>query len=240
MTRTLTIGIIGDLDPAFPPHAATDGAIDHAAARLGVQVEREWLPTAAVEADLAPVLAKDALWIAPGSPYRSMAGALRALRHARESGVPVLGTCGGCQHMLIEYARSVVGIEDAQHAESDPYASRLILTPFACSPAGRTLPVTLARDSQVASLYGTTQVDERYYCNFGLNPEYRRPLEEAGLRFSGWDADGDVRVLELPGHPFYVGTLFVPQQRSTPATPHPIVLGLVEAAQRVLTFTMRS
>jgi CTP synthase (UTP-ammonia lyase) len=126
----------------------------------------------------------------------------------------------------------VLGIEDAQHAEYDPYASRLILTPFACSPAGQTMPVTLAPESKVASLYGRTQVSERYYCNFGLNPAYRRPLEEAGLRFTGWDADGDVRVLELPAHPFYVGTLFVPQQRSTPDEPHPIVLGLVEAARR--------
>lgn len=231
MVRKLSIGIIGNFDSAFPPHPATNAAIAHAGARLGIEIEFDWLPTERLEHDLRSAQAMDALWCAPGSPYRSMAGALRALRYARESRVPTLGTCGGCQHIIIEFARSVLGIEDAQHAEYDPYASRLIVSELACSPAGQTMPVTLEPGSMVAALYGTTRVSERYYCNFGLNPEYRGELERGGLRIAGCDDEGEMRVLELAGHPFYIGTLFVPQMQSTPEAPHPLVVGLLQAAR---------
>jgi CTP synthase (UTP-ammonia lyase) len=144
--------------------------------------------------------------------------------------VPTLGTCGGFQHMVLEYARNVLGFEDAAHAEYDPDASRLFLMPLACSPAGKALPITLEPGTRAAELYGATEVVEQHYCSFGINPGYREPLVDGGLRVAGVDADGDFRVLELPGHPFYVATLFVPQMRSTPDRPHPLVTGFLEAA----------
>jgi CTP synthase (UTP-ammonia lyase) len=228
MTEALTIGIVGDRDPDFPPHAATDAALAHAGEQLGVDVRPQWIPTERI--DMAAVEAADALWCAPGSPYRSIDGALAALRLGRERGVPTLGTCGGCQHMLLEFARGVLGFADAQHAEYDPYASRLFVTPLTCEVAGRTMRVTIEPGSRAADLYGgALEVDEQYYCNFGLNPDYRGLLEDGGFRITGRDADDDARVFELAGHPFYVATLFVPQMLSEPGRPHPIVAGLVRA-----------
>jgi CTP synthase (UTP-ammonia lyase) len=228
----LTVAVIGDFDDTFTPHLATDDALRHAAAHLGVAVDIRWLATEALESDLADLRTAGALLCAPGSPYRSLPGALRALRHGREHGVPTLGTCGGCQHIVIEYARNVLGFADAQHAEYDPYASRLFVTELACSPAGQTMPVTLVPGSTAALLYGEEKTEERYYCNFGLNPEHQRALHEGGLRVSGTDENGEARVLELPGHPFYLATLFVPQARSAPDRPHPLITGLLEAALR--------
>jgi CTP synthase (UTP-ammonia lyase) len=230
-TAALSVAVVGDRDPAFAPHAATDAALAHAAAALGVEVRVRWAPTAPLERDLGPVATADALWCAPGSPYRSLRGALAALRHGRERGVPTLGTCGGCQHMIIEYARHVLGVQDAAHAEYDPYASTLFVSELTCSLAGRTMAVRLEPGSRVAALYGATLVHERYYCNFGLDPARRRELEDGGLRVSGVDADGEARVLELPDHPLYLATLFVPQARSTPERPHPLALGLLQAAR---------
>jgi len=221
MTST-RIGIVGERDPAFPPHIATDAALEHCAEALGVELQVDWIPT---DEELPAV---DAIWCAPGSPYRSLDGALAALRHGRERGIPTLGTCGGCQHMLLEFARGVLGIVDAQHAEYDPYASRLFVTPLTCEVAGRTMHVTLDPDSRLYG--GATDVEEQYYCNFGLNPDYRGRLEAGGLRVTGEDADGEPRVFELDDHPFYVATLFVPQTRSAPGRPHPVVDGLVRAA----------
>jgi CTP synthase (UTP-ammonia lyase) len=132
--------------------------------------------------------------------------------------------------MIIEYARNVLGFEDAQHAEYDPYGSRLFVSELACSLVGRTMPVSLDPGSGAAALYGTTRVQEQYYCNFGLNPEHQRTLDEGGLRVVGFDDDGEARVLELPEHPFYLATLFVPQTRSTPEQPHPLVTGFLQAA----------
>jgi CTP synthase (UTP-ammonia lyase) len=220
-----TIAIVGERIAGFPPHAATDAAIAHSAAALGVQVDARWIAT---DEELPAV---DAIWCAPGSPYRSLDGALAALRHGREQGVPTLGTCGGCQHMLLEFARDVLGIADAQHAEYDPYASRLFVTPLTCEVAGRTMHVTLDPASRLYG--GETDVQEQYYCNFGLNPEYRAQLDAAGFRIMGVDADGDARVFELDEHPFYVATLFVPQMRSEAARPHPVVTEFVAAAATV-------
>jgi CTP synthase (UTP-ammonia lyase) len=226
----LSVVVVGDYDPALQPHLATDEALRHSADLLGVRVNVRWLPTPPLETDLSAVAGADAVWCAPGSPYKSLDGALAALRHAREQGTPALGTCGGCQHMVLEYARNVLGFADARHAEYDPYASRLFISELTCSLAGQTMPVELTPGSAAAALYGADKAEERYYCNFGINPEYQRLLHDSGLRVTGTDATGEARVLELDGHPYYLATLFVPQVRSTPRAPHPLVTGLLRAA----------
>ncbi|HVY78334.1 MAG TPA: hypothetical protein VG898_07500 [Solirubrobacterales bacterium] len=227
----VTVGVIGDYQHDFPPHPATNLALEHAAAALPIELDVRWLSTTAL-VDLSPAaLARhDALWCAPGSPYRSLGGALRAIRLARELDLPLLGTCGGFQHMVLEYARNVLGVEDAQHAEYDPYASKLFISVLRCSLAGRTMSVRLTADSLAGRLYGKREVSEQYYCDFGLNPDHQRDLESAGLRVVGTDQDGEARVIELPEQRFYLATLFVPQLSSRPNAPHPLVTALLETA----------
>lgn len=231
MARGISVGVIGDYDPEFPPHPATDAALAHAASALGVEVAVRWHATDSLaDADLAGLLVEDALWCAPGSPYRSLDGALRAIRFAREGDVPLLGTCGGFQHIVIEYARNVLGFEDAQHAEYDPYASQLFISELACSLAGKTMEVRIEAGSRAAGFYGRTEASERYYCNFGLDPEHQRLLHDGGLRVVGVDQDGEARVLELPDRRFFVATLFVPQLSSSPGAPHPLITAFLRAA----------
>ena len=230
-----SIGIIGEHDPRNATHVATDGALGHAAASLGASVEATWVSTADVPtagpASTGAALARfDGLLIAPGSPYRSLDGALRAVEHARNANIPLLGTCGGLQHVIIEFARNVLGVADAQHAEYDPYASTLFVTPLSCSLAGQALTVDVRAGTRAAAAYGSARVTERYYCNFGLNPAYVGDLVAAGLRISGVDDRGEVRIVELPDRRFFLATLFVPQARSTPAEPHPLVTAFVAAA----------
>jgi CTP synthase (UTP-ammonia lyase) len=225
----LNVAVIGDLDESYPPHIATNAAISHSAGALGMDASVTWLATEALAADLDSVASADVLWCAPGSPYRSLAGALAALRFGRENAVPTLGTCGGCQHIIVEFARNVLGFNDAQHAEYDPYASRLFVSELTCSLAGQTMAVTLRPRSIARCCYGTSRVDENYYCNFGLNPAYRQRLEAGGLRITGVDDDNEARVFELAEHPFYVATLFVPQTRSTVEAPHPLVTAFLSA-----------
>jgi CTP synthase (UTP-ammonia lyase) len=223
--------VIGDYDPTLAPHPATAAALEHAAAALGVAVEIRWHGTEALlDAELERELAHDGLWCAPGSPYRSLDGALRAVRFAREQDLPLLGTCGGFQHVVIEYARNVLGFADAQHAEYDPYASNLFISELTCSLAGQTMAVSLLADSLTARSYGATEATELYYCNFGLNPEHQQLLDDGGLRVVGVDQDGEARVLEHPNHRFYVATLFVPQSSSSPGSPHPLISAYLRAA----------
>jgi CTP synthase (UTP-ammonia lyase) len=132
--------------------------------------------------------------------------------------------------MVLEYARNVLGFHDAQHAEYDPYASRLFVTQLTCSLVGREMRLSFVAGSRVATIYRALEATEAYYCDFGVNPEHAALLGAGPLRITGSDAEGEARVIELPGHPFFVGTLFVPQTRSTPGAPHPLVTAFVEAA----------
>jgi len=220
------IGILGDYRPDNTTHTATDAAFRHAADALGTGIEATWLATDEpyVHADFHGFLC------APGSPYKNLANVLAGIRYAREHQVPFLGTCGGFQHLILEYARNIMHLVDAAHAESDPYASRLVVTPLSCSLVGRTMEVVLAPDSQAALAFGAERSLENFYCNFGLNPEYEAALEDAGLRISGRDQNGESRVVELASHPFFLGTLFVPQARSTPDWPHPLIVAMCRAA----------
>jgi CTP synthase (UTP-ammonia lyase) len=124
---------------------------------------------------------------------------------------------------VIEYARTVLGITDAAHAESDPYASCLFITSLSCSLVGKTMEVALEPGSKAAVACRATQSMESFYCNFGLNPQYQEELEKHGLEITGKDQNGEARIAELAGHPFFMGTLFVPQARSTKGHPHPLI-----------------
>jgi CTP synthase (UTP-ammonia lyase) len=142
---TTSLAIVADFDSGSKSHAATNAAIAHSAAALGVVVDYQWIGTAELtrSGGLERLAESRGIWIGPGSPYKSMEGALSAIRLARERGIPLLGTCGGFQHIIVEYARQVLGLDDAEHEESAPQASRLFISRLACSLAGRTLTITL-------------------------------------------------------------------------------------------------
>jgi len=215
------IALLGEYTPTFPPHAATNAAIEHSRNLLGVDINATWVSTE----DIDPTLFEQysGLWVAPGSPYKNMELMLWAIRYARENNIPCFGTCGGFQHMVIEYARNVLGFKDAQHAEYDPYASNLFISQLECSLAGREMQLNFAPESHIAAIYGGLSATEHYYCNFGVNPDCIDALKRGPLHISGSDAEGEIRVIEHPDHPFFIGTLFVPQARSTPEQPHPLV-----------------
>jgi CTP synthase (UTP-ammonia lyase) len=134
--------------------------------------------------------------------------------------------------VLVEYARNVLGAEGAEHAETSPDAPDLVVTPLSCSLWGQEHPVTLVPGTRAAGLYGVESAAEDYFCSYGLSPEYRPRMEESGLRVSGVDEEGEPRIVELDGHPFFVATLFCFQTRSRPEEPHPLVAGFVDAARQ--------
>jgi CTP synthase (UTP-ammonia lyase) len=221
------IAILGEFDLEFPPHPATNAAIVHSCQQLGVEVRGVWLSTQDIH--LKSLKEYAGMWVAPGSPYKNLEKTLSAIRYARENRVPCFGTCGGFQHIVIEYARNVLGYRDAQHAEYDPYASTLFVSSLTCSLAGREMSLRFDPGSKVAQIYGALQVQENYYCNFGVNPDVVQLLKKGPMQFVGSDSEGEIRVLELPDHPFFVATLFVPQTRSQTDRPHPLVTAFLRA-----------
>ncbi len=97
---------------------------------------------------------------------------------------------------------------------------------------GHAQRVAIVPGTRAAELYRVADTTEDYYCNYGVNPEYRRRLEDGGLRVSGLGGDGEIRIVELSGHPFFLATLFLPQARSAPQRPHPVLVGFAAAASR--------
>ncbi len=166
MQAVYRIGVVGDHREGNPTHQATNDALDDASVVLGHECQVTWLGTAGLERHGVDVLARfDGLVLAPGSPYESTRGALDAIEWARTNDVPLLGTCGGFQHIVIEFARNVAGIEDAAHAELDPDASKLVISALRArsrADVRRDLARRLGR-----AAYGSHDATERYYCSFG-------------------------------------------------------------------------
>lgn len=222
----IRIGVIGDYNSENETHTSIAESLRHARGDVVVQ----WVPTELVsETDLSIF---DGIWCAPQSPFRSFAGALAGIRYAREHGVPFLGTCAGFQHAVIEYARNVTGIPEAASEEYSSDRTALLISRLECSLYGKQLPISLVPGSMAASFYGADLVHERYYCNFGLNPEYESLLSKSGLIFSGRDDTNEVRVVELDPamHPFFMATLFIPQVGSKAGAPHPLIQAFAQAA----------
>ncbi len=221
------IALLGEFTPTFKPHIATNAALEHSGAFLGIDVEAVWVSTEHIKPSLFSEFS--GIWVAPGSPYQNLEKTLWAIRHARENQIPCFGTCGGFQHIILEYARNVLNFQDAQHAEYDPYASELFISQLPCSLVGREMKLEFVPGSLVAQIYGSLSAMEQYYCNFGVNPHKVGLLKGGSLQISGSDAEGEIRVIELPKHPFFLGTLFVPQTSSTPEVPHPLVTAFIQA-----------
>jgi len=188
----------------------------------------------------------DGVCVPGGFGVRGIEGKLGALTYAREHKIPTLGLCLGLQCMVIEFARSVVGLTDADSSEFDPGTSEPVIATMAeqrhivggDGDLGGTMrlglyPAQLTDGSLVRTLYGVSHVDERHRHRYEVNNTYRDQLHDAGLRFSGLSPDGQlVEYIELPTgvHPFYVATQAHPELRSRPTRPHPLFAGLVAAA----------
>jgi len=221
----MKIAIIGEFDKNFRPHVATNEAIEHSRSLINLKFVAEWVSTEYVEMNLEQILKKYVgFWIAPGSPYKSMKGALDLIQYTRVNKIPTIGTCGGFQHMVIEFARNVLKVEEAEHAEYNPYASKLVVNPLSCDLKGEPLEIEIInKKSKTYSIYQSDTIKEKYYCNFGLNPEYQSLFDKNGFKIVGSDKHKEARIVELENHPFFIATLFVPQDNSTKEKPHKLI-----------------
>ena len=227
MSSPLRLSLIGDYRADAVAHQAIPSAIERAARWLNIPVEAEWIATD--QLDQTDLTRSDAVWVVPGSPYRNDAGVFETIRWARESGKPFLGSCGGFQYAVIEYARNVSGWHDAHHAETDT-GGRMVIAPLSCSLVEQRGIVKFKAGSRIARAYGTLESDEGYHCNFGVNPDFIEALDDNMLRITAWDEAGDVRGMELPDHPFFVATLFQSERAALQDKESPLVIAWLQAA----------
>ena len=226
----MRIALVGDHDTSVKAHRAIPLALQRAREATGHAIEWEWLNTTDLRDDVSPQLASfGGIWCVPASPYTNTAGAIAAIRFARESGRAFLGTCGGFQHALLEYAEAVWGVSRPAHAETHPHDADPVIAPLACELVERAEEVHFTPGSTLARLYDAPTAVEEYHCRYGLSPRYREHLRNGQLRATALDANGDVRGVELDGHPFFVATLFQLERSALAGRNHPVVAEFVNA-----------
>ena len=229
------IALVGDRSANVRAHARIPTLIDALLQRDGIALDSYWIATPDVAGcDLGRF---DAIWLLPGSPYDSADGAIAAVRTAREQRLPFLGTCGGFQYALLEFARDVCGLSAVENAEVTPEADAHLIVQLECSLKGHEEAVMIVPGTRTAKISGPGRRTERYHCDYGLNPAYLERLSQGGLVFSGFDDSGQVRIAELPGHPFFIGTLFQPELHGDGTRPHPVIVAMAAAATEHATAT---
>jgi CTP synthase (UTP-ammonia lyase) len=226
-----SIALVGDYSPEVTAHRAIPRALELAVRDTGTKATWTWVQTRDIRDAARDLAGFAAVWVVPASPYENTDGALAAIGWARETRRPLLGTCGGFQHTLIEFARNVAGLAGADHAETNPDGATLVVTRLRCSLVEKSGDVHFTPGSRLHRIYGRSAADERYRCNYGLNPAHRATLEKAGLRFTAHDENGEARAAELPAevHPFFIGTLFQPERAALRDETPPLVRAFVAA-----------
>jgi CTP synthase len=240
--HTVRIGIVGKYVNMPDAYLSVAEAVRHAGFEHRARVELHW-----IDAELVPehvdeerLCALDGIIVPGGFGERGVEGMVAAAGIARRCEIPYLGICLGLQVAVVEFARNVAGLESANSTEIDATTPHPVIALMAeqndVVDMGGTMrlgayPAMLEAGSQIAKLYGTEVVSERHRHRYEFNARYRRRLEDAGMRCSGSSPDGRlVEFIELPEHPYLVGTQAHPEFKSRPDRPHPLFLGLVDAA----------
>ncbi|WP_130905020.1 MULTISPECIES: CTP synthase [unclassified Pseudomonas] len=224
---TIRVGLIGDRDLSVTAHRAIEQALPLTAAAMGISIEYEWLATDSINP--AHLLSFNGLWCVPASPYRDTEAVLAAISYGRKEAIPFLGTCGGFQHALLEYARNALGWRDAEHGELPSQGGRAVIAPLTCALVETQQSIRLAEGSRIAKAYSAPRIQEGYRCRYGLNPQFAAELLEGSLRATGWDEDGEVRAVELMGAAFFVATLFQPERVALEGQTPPLVRSWLQA-----------
>jgi CTP synthase (UTP-ammonia lyase) len=230
MTPSL-IALVGDYNPEVVAHRAIEKCFSLARQLRSRSIESQWVYTESIVPGDAGVLKPfSGIWCVPASPYKNTEGALWAIHYARTRSIPFLGTCGGYQQALLEYARNVLGLKSANRAEIDPTASLPLLDRMECDLIEQSQKVVVT-DTEFQRVYGAASGLEGFHC-FGLNPKYEHLFAESALEIVARSEDGQARALRLKEHPFFVGAQFQPECRSLTGSIHPLIAAFFSAAER--------
>jgi GNAT superfamily N-acetyltransferase len=230
--KSARIALIGDFNPDAIAHQAINRSVEIARASNNHSVEAVWIATDSILPEEESRLAGfDGFWCVPASPYKNTAGAMWAIHFARTRSIPFLGTCGGFQHAVLEFARDVLRLTGADHEELEPGTALPLIHRLSCSLVEKSQRVIATEGGKYAAICGTAATDEGYRCNFGLNPTYEHLFKSGSLEIAARSTDGEVRAVELRGHPFFLATLFQPERWSLRGELHPLMRAFFASAR---------
>jgi len=240
----VTIGIVGKYVEYEDSYKSLKEALVHGALAHNLKLRLNWVEAEGLEAGqqaCAEQLAEyDGILVPGGFGKRGIEGMLQAIRYARENKVPYFGICLGMQTACIEFARNVCGLEEANSSEFDPATNHRVIYKLrelrGVEELGGTMrlgawPCKIEPDTLAHRIYGQSEISERHRHRYEFNREYEETLTAAGLKISGSTPDGTyVEIVELPGHPHFIGCQFHPEFKSKPLEPHPLFRTFVGAA----------
>ena len=241
-SRKVTIGLVGKYVQLHDAYLSVAEALRHAGYSLDAHVEIEWIDseTLTPETCEAALAHLDGIIVPGGFGDRGIQGMILAAQYAREHHVPYFGICLGMQIAVIEYARNVAGIQDANSGEFAPDCAHKVIDFMPGQSEeidkGGTLrlgsyPCVVASDTTMRRCYGLDLIQERHRHRYEFNNDFRDALTGAGLTLSGTSPDGRlVETVELSDRPFHVGVQFHPEFKSRPNKPHPLFVGFIDAA----------
>jgi CTP synthase len=241
-SRPLKIALVGKYVSLNDAYLSVVEALRHAAIAHQAALEVQWVNSEDIEIHGAEkYLANvDGVVVPGGFGTRGIKGKIGAIQYIRENNIPFLGLCLGMQCSVVEWARHVAHLERADSSEFDPDTPNPVISLLPeqqdVVDLGGTMrlglyPCRLTPDTLASRLYGKEVVYERHRHRYEFNNAYRNLFFESGYRVSGTSPDGRlVEIVELPGHPFFIASQFHPEFQSRPSSPHPLFLGLVEAA----------
>jgi CTP synthase len=241
------IGVVGKYVEYEDSYKSLKEALVHAALHYNLKLNLQWIEAEGLETkdkddrSYEPQLKGfDGILVPGGFGKRGIAGMLNGIRFAREHQVPYFGICLGMQTACIEYARNVCGLEDANSSEFDPATPHRVIYKLrelrGVEELGGTMRLGawdchLEAGSEAEKAYGTTEISERHRHRYEFNREYEETLTAAGLRITGNSPDGTyVEIVEIPGHPYFLGCQFHPEFKSKPLEPHPLFKSFIHAS----------
>ena len=239
---SIKIGLVGKYVELHDAYLSVREALNHAALFYGVDVDLQWISSTAIEKDNVQdlLVGLDGILVPGGFGSRGVEGKILAAQYARENHIPYLGLCLGLQVMMIDFARNVLGLKNADSAEFDKLTPDpvidLMLEQRGLVQMGGTMrlglyPCNITPGSRASTLYRAEVIQERHRHRYEFNNEYRQKYEENGMVFSGVSPDGVlVEMAELEGHPFMMASQFHPEFLSRPNRAHPLFLGFIQAA----------
>ena len=239
---TVKIGIVGKYIALQDSYKSMVEALIHGGIANQAKVQLEWIDAEEIEQKGAAAILADAdgILVPGGFGKRGSEGKIEAIRYAREQKVPFLGLCLGLQCAVIEFARHVCGLKQANSSEFDPSSPYLVIDFLPdqrkMTEKGGTMrlgayPCVLTPDTLAYQAYKKTNISERHRHRYEVNNDYVKVLTESGLVVSGASPDGSlVEMIELREHPWFVGTQFHPEYKSKPRKPHPLFAGFIAAA----------
>ena len=207
------IAIIGDYNQNEESHRLIMESIKEVAEEIQGELEAQWIISDALNVSEEHLKLFDGFWFSPGSPYKDAKNVLSAIQYARKNGVPALGTCAGFQHMVIEFARNVLGLYSADSEENDTECADDVIAKLSCTLMNRKERLEISDSHSIlARTVGGDELIGEYRCNYGFHEAYRSVFQNSDMITSIVETkNGYLRGFELKAHPFFVGTLFIPQ-----------------------------